>query len=198
MAIIKLVVTRKVENANVTFGEGRLKAATVTGEVYDAEGYKVLFVNPETGLPKKADLSMSLLKCTATVSFAGNADLIKEQIAGYFAKCVEDNIFQIKVGIVIDCKSVSKPVEGMHPTLKIPTMTVLLNNAKLIDVEEPELLEMAEDIVESTTVARENTKEKNKVGLAGYLAAKANKAVNSVTESLMSKPTPAAPGPSKR
>ena len=188
MAIIKLIVTRKVENANITFGEGKLKAATVTGEIYDAEGYKVLFVNPETGLPEKADLSMSLLKCTATVSFAGNANDIKTQVAEYFEECVKNNIFQIKVGLVIECKSVSKPVEGLHPTLGIPTMTVLLNNSKLIGVEEPELLEMAEDIVESTTQARENTKERSAVGLAGYLAAKAKGAVNSVADNLLSKP----------
>jgi len=188
MAIVKLVVTRKVENNNVTFGKGKLGALTLTGDIYDAEDYKALFIDPDTGIPVKADLSASLVKCVGTVSFAGNSTIyeaIQEQIENYFVQQAASNIFQIKVGIVIKSNAVSKPVPGVHPTLGIDTLTVLINNAALIDVEEPELLEMADELVESTSQARENNKERSVTGLAAYLANKTKAAIKEVETALL-------------
>jgi len=185
MAIIKLVCTRNTESANLTFGKGTFNALTVTGEIYDAEGYQALYTN-DAGIPEKVDLSASLIKCVATVSFrtkdATNFS-IKEQVANYFKELAENNIFEIKVGLVVKGK-VSAPVKGIHPTLKIPTMTVLINNAQLIEVEEPELLEMAEDLVESTADARENAKERKTTGLAAYLAKGVKKSAATLGKSL--------------
>ncbi len=184
-AIIKLVCTRNTESANLTFGKGTFNALTVTGEIYDAEGYQALYTN-EAGILEKVDLSASLIKCIATVSFRGNDatyTAIKEQVANYFQDLAESNIFDIKVGLVIKGK-VNAPVKGMHPTLNIPTMTVLINNAELLEVEEPEILEMAEDLIESTTNARENAKERSATGLAAYLKASLKKSAATLGKSL--------------
>jgi hypothetical protein len=189
MAIVKLVCTRKVENNNVTFGKGKLGALTLTGDIYDAEDYKALFIDPDTGIPVKADLSASLIKCVGTVSFAGNSTIyeaIQQQVEDYFEQRATNNIFQIKVGIVVKSSAVSKPVPGVHPTLGTETLTVLINNATLIDVEEPELLEMADELVESTTQARENAKERSATGLAAYLVKKTQAAMKEVEAALFS------------
>jgi hypothetical protein len=185
MAIIKLVCTRNTESANLTFGKGTFNALSVTGEIYDAEGYQALYTN-EAGIPEKVDLSASLIKCIATVSFRGNDAIyttIKEKVTAYFQELADSNIFDIKVGLVIKGK-VSAPVKGMHPTLKIPTLTVLINNAELLKIEEPEILEMAENLVESTTNARENAKERNATGLAAYLTSGVKKTASMFSKSL--------------
>lgn len=172
MAIIKLVCTRKTDASNLTYGKGVYGALTVTGEIYDAEEYNALVMN-DYNIPEKVDLSNSLIKCIATVSFKGNQetyDAIQTKVATYFKDLAENNIFDIKVGLIIKTSKVSSPVKGMHPTLSIPTLTVLINNAKLLDVEEPELLEFAEDLVNQTVNARENAKERSTASLTTYLA----------------------------
>lgn len=185
MAIVKLVCTRNTEATNLTFGVGVYGALTVTGEIYDCEGYQSLVTN-EYGIYEKVDTSTSLIKCIGTVSFRGNAETysaIKQQVANYFQELAESNIFDIKVGLVIKGK-VNPPAKGMHPTLNIPTRTVIINNAELIEVEEPELLEMAEELIESTTLARENAKERNTAGLSAYLKAGIKKSAAALGKSL--------------
>lgn len=186
MAIIKLVCTRNTDSANLTFGKGVYGALTVTGEIYDAEDYNALVMN-DYNIPEKVDLSASLIKCVATVSFRGNQetyDAIQTKVAAYFKELAEQNIFDIKVGLIIKSAKISSPVKGMHPTLNIPTMTVLINNAELIEVEEPELLEFAEDLVNKTVDARENAKERSAVSLGNYLKAGLKKSAATLGKSL--------------
>ena len=185
MAIVKLVCTRNTESTNLTFGVGVYGALTVTGEIYDCEGYQSLHPN-EYGIHEKVDTSTSLIKCIGTVSFRGNDETysaIKQQVANYFQELANSNIFDIKVGLVVK-GTVNPPTKGMHPTLNIPTRTVIINNANLIEVEEPELLEMAEDLIESTTLARENANERNKAGLSAYLKAGIRKSAAVLGKSL--------------
>ncbi len=171
MATIHMVCTRKIENSNITFGRGVFNGLTVTGEIYKASEYESEYED-ENGLIQIADLSNNLRKIIATVTFRGTEETysaIKMKVATYFQEAANENIFEIKVGLVINSTKLEL-VNGTHPQLGIPTKTLLVNSARLLDVEEPDVKDLAQNVVAKTAEARENATERKTTGLAAVLA----------------------------
>lgn len=179
MAIISLVCTRKVENTNLTFGTGKFGALTLTGEIYNCEGYKTRYVD-EDGLQQIGDLSNELIGTVGSVAFEGTTEeyqQIQEEVAAWFRKKAQRNVFALKIGVVIKCSSIklSKSVWNGEER-----ETYILNEAEFIEVETPEIIEDAEDVVTQATSARSNNKERKTNALAGYI----KKVVDGASKSL--------------
>lgn len=185
MTIIHIVCTRRLENSNITFGRGSKNGLTITGEVYEASGYKIEYED-KNGLIQIEDFSNNLRKIIATVTFRGTEETysdIQEKVATYFQKAANENIFELKVGLVISSTRLEL-VNGTHPKLGIPTKTLLVNNAKLVDVEEPDVKELAQNVVTQTSEARKNATERKDAGLAAYLANRVKKTTAKLSKSL--------------
>ena len=178
MATIKLVCTRKVDSTNLTFGKGKLGALTLTGEIYDCEGYKARYVD-ENGIQHFGDLSAQLVGCVGTVAFEGTLEeyeTIQAKVAKYFQKKAERNVHTIKVGIILE----SSPKLSKSEWNNEYRETYILNEAEFIRVETPDVAEEAENIVAESNAARSNAKERKTTGLFNYLANKANQAVGNM------------------
>lgn len=187
MAIIKLVCTRKVENANITFGQGVYGALTTTGEIYEAEGYRHRYTN-EHGLTEFADLSNELIGCVGTVTFIGNQEkysVIKDKVANHFKQLAEMNSFDIKVGLVLKIPKISKTEGEWNGEWREGYQ---LSHAELLDIEIPELTEEVEDIIQQTSSAKQNAKERKTSRLAAYLANGLKKSAATLGKSIFSSP----------
>lgn len=159
MTIIKLICTKKKGNKTITLNE-KGNGITTTGEIYEAKNYQTYKLID--GEYVKTDKSNLLVKLIATVIF--NNKLNIEEITSKF---FEENTHLMKIGLIVEGNP--KIVEGFHPTLQIPTKTVLIQNATLLGVEEGESLELEDDFKEKVLSARESTKERNKVGILNWL-----------------------------
>lgn len=185
MATIKLVCTRKVDSANLTFGTGKLGALTLTGEIYHCEGYKARYVD-ENGIQHFGDLSTQLVGCIGTVAFEGTLEeyeTIRAKVAKYFQKKAERNVHAIKVGIILE----SSPKLSKSQWNGEYRETYILNEGEFVGVETPDVSEDAEDIVVDSNAARYNAKERKTTGLTNYLSNKLNQ-VKQVAGSLLLDP----------
>jgi hypothetical protein len=183
MATIKLVCTRKVENTNLTFGTGKLGALTLTGEIYDCEGYRARYVD-ENGIQHFGDLSTQLVGCVGTVAFEGTLEeyeAIQTKVAKYFQRKAERNVHAIKIGIILE----SSPKLSKSQWDGEYRETYILNEAEFIGVETPDLTEDAEDIVVESNAARSNAKERKTTGLANYLSNKLSQVKQAVADNLL-------------
>ena len=160
MTIIKLICTKKKGNPTITLNEKENGCTTTTGEIYEAKNFFTLKL--VQGEYVKVDKSNLLVKLIATVFF--NNKLNIEEITSKF---FQENKHLMKIGLIIEGNP--KIVEGFHPTLQIPTKTVLITNATLLGVEEGESLELEEEFQEKVLSARESTKERNKLGILNWL-----------------------------
>lgn len=158
---LSIISTRKQEAANLTYNSNEIGGITLTGDIYNASGYIVNVEDENTGLIEEVDLSKQLYGNTVTVVFGKSvAQEVINATAQYFADALEDGFKEIKCGVVIKVRKMSKPVDGIHPDTKETTKTIIVTGADLIRVEAPEEIIFAQEAIKETKAARNNRQER--------------------------------------
>ena len=158
---LSIISTRKQEAANLTYKSNEIGGITLTGDIYNASGYIVNVEDEDTGLIEEVDLSKQLYGNTVTVVFGKSvAQEVIAATAQYFADALEDGFKEIKCGVVIKVRKMSKPVDGIHPDTKEATKTIIVTGAYLIRVEAPEEIIFAQEAIKETKAARNNRQER--------------------------------------
>lgn len=158
---LSIISTRKQEAANLTYNSNEIGGITLTGDIYNASGYIVNVEDEDTGLIEEVDLSKQLYGNTVTVVFGKSvAQEVITATAQYFADALEDGFKEIKCGVVIKVRKMSKPVDGIHPDTKEATKTIIVTGADLIRVEAPEEIIFAQEAIKETKAARNNRQER--------------------------------------
>lgn len=158
---LSIISTRKQEAANLTYKSNEIGGITLTGDIYNASGYIVNVEDEDTGLIEEVDLSKQLYGNTVTVVFGKSvAQEVIAATAQYFADALEDGFKEIKCGVVIKVRKMSKPVDGIHPDTKEATKTIIVTGADLIRVEAPEEIIFAQEAIKETKAARNNRQER--------------------------------------
>lgn len=158
---LSIISTRKQEAANLTYNSNEIGGITLTGDIYNASGYIVNVEDEDTGLIEEVDLSKQLYGNTVTVVFGKSvAQEVITATAQYFADALEDGFKEIKCGVVIKVRKMSKPVDGIHPDTKETTKTIIVTGADLIKVEAPEEIIFAQEAIKETKAARNNRQER--------------------------------------
>lgn len=158
---LSIISTRKQEAANLTYNSNEIGGITLTGDIYNASGYIVNVEDEDTGLIEEVDLSKQLYGNTVTVVFGKSvAQEVITATAQYFADALEDGFKEIKCGVVIKVRKMSKPVDGIHPDTKETTKTIIVTGADLIRVEAPEEIIFAQEAIKETKAARNNRQER--------------------------------------
>lgn len=158
---LSIISTRKQEAANLTYKSNEIGGITLTGDIYNASGYIVNVEDEDTGLIEEVDLSKQLYGNTVTVVFGKSvAQEVIAATAQYFADALEDGFKEIKCGVVIKVRKMSKPVDGIHPDTKEATKTIIVTGADLIRVEAPEEIIFAQEAIKETKAARDNKQER--------------------------------------
>lgn len=158
---LSIISTRKQEAANLTYNSNEIGGITLTGDIYNASGYIVNVEDENTGLIEEVDLSKQLYGNTVTVVFGKSvAQEVINATAQYFADALEDGFKEIKCGVVIKVRKMSKPVDGIHPDTKETTKTIIVTGADLIKVEAPEEIIFAQEAIKETKAARNNRQER--------------------------------------
>ena len=158
---LSIISTRKQEAANLTYNSNEIGGITLTGDIYNASGYIVNVEDEDTGLIEEVDLSKQLYGNTVTVVFGKSvAQEVIAATAQYFADALEDGFKEIKCGVVIKVRKMSKPVDGIHPDTKEATKTIIVTGADLIRVEAPEEIIFAQEAIKETKAARNNRQER--------------------------------------
>lgn len=181
---LSIISTRKQEASNLTYKSNEIGGITLTGDIYKASGYIVNVEDEDTGLIEEVDLSKQLYGNTVTVVLGKSvAQEVITATAKYFADALEDGFKEIKCGVVIKVRKMSKPVDGIHPDTKEPTKTIIVTGADLIDVEAPEEIMFAQEAIQQTKAARDN-RNGRQLSWLEKVKAKANQ----VAESLLIDP----------
>lgn len=158
---LSIISTRKQEAANLTYNSNEIGGITLTGDIYNASGYIVNVEDENTGLIEEVDLSKQLYGNTVTVVFGKSvAQEVITATGQYFADALEDGFKEIKCGVVIKVRKMSKPVDGIHPDTKETTKTIIVTGADLIKVEAPEEIIFAQEAIKETKAARNNRQER--------------------------------------
>jgi hypothetical protein len=158
---LSIISTRKQEATNLTYKSNEIGGVTLTGDIYKASGWLVNVEDEETGLVEEVDLSKQLYGNTATIVFGKSvAPEVVEETARYFKSALDDGFKEIKCGVVIKVRKMSKPVDGIHPTTGEPTKTIIITGADLIDVEAPEEIMFAQEAIKETKAARDNRQDR--------------------------------------
>jgi hypothetical protein len=188
MATIYINSTRKVDSSNyqskgavsldlinggnLTYGEGKLGAVTVTGTVYNVEDYIVKYRNP-SGIVVREDMGDQLYGATATYILPIRmAERIDKTVNEYFTEKAQDGIHEIQVGVIVEATKLEL-VDGVHPTLGTPTKNLLVQVDRFIGVETPEkVIFSGDEFIEDTKKAAELANSNGKLGLSLYQQAK--------------------------
>ena len=177
---LSIISTRKQTETNLTFKSNEIGGVTLTGDIYKASGYFINVEDEDTGLIEEIDLSKQLYGNTVTVVFGKSvSDKVKAATANYFAKALEDGFKEIKCGVVIEVRKMSKPVDGIHPTTLEATKTIIVTGADLIEVEAPEEIMFAQETIQQTKAARDNRQDRQ-LSWSEKVKAKANQIAKSL------------------
>lgn len=173
MATIYITSTRALESTNLTYGKGKLGAVTLTGIVYNCEGYKVKH-RDENGIVHTTDMSDQVYGATTTVTMdAETAKEVSEAVEKYFTKKAEKGIHELKAGVVVECTQL-KLLSGTHPTSGAETKNLLLQDVEFVKVTTPEEVILdAEEFITDSAEAQEKTKVNGAASLTAYLKKKA-------------------------
>ena len=181
---LSIISTRKQTETNLTYKQNEIGGVTLTGDIYKASGYFINVEDEDTGLIEEIDLSKQLYGNTVTVVFGKSvSDKVKAATANYFAKALEDGFKEIKCGVVIEVRKMSKPVDGIHPTTLEATKTIIVTGANLIRIEAPEEIMFAQEAIQQTKAARDNRQDRQ-LSWSEKVKAKANQ----IAESLLLDP----------
>ena len=177
---LSIISTRKQEAANLTYKSNEIGGITLTGDIYNASGYIVNVEDEDTGLIEEVDLSKQLYGNTVTVVFGKSvAQEVIAATAQYFTDALEDGFKEIKCGVVIKVRKMSKPVDGIHPDTKEATKTIIVTGADLIRVEAPEEIIFAQEAIQQTKAARDNRQERQ-LSWLDKIKAKANQVASNL------------------
>lgn len=177
---LSIISTRKQEAANLTYKSNEIGGITLTGDIYNASGYIVNVEDEDTGLIEEVDLSKQLYGNTVTVVFGKSvAQEVITATAQYFADALEDGFKEIKCGVVIKVRKMSKPVDGIHPDTKKATKTIIVTGADLIRVEAPEEIIFAQEAIQQTKAARDN-RQQRQLSWLDKIKTKANQVANNL------------------
>ena len=181
MAVKRSIIsTRKQDSTNLTFKSNEIGGVTLTGDIYKASGYFINVEDEDTGLIEEIDLSKQLYGNTVTVVFGKSvSDKVKAATANYFAEALKDGFKEIKCGVVIEVRKMSKPVDGIHPTTLEATKTIIVTGANLIRIEAPEEIMFAQEAIQQTKDARDNRADRQLSWLE-KVKAKANQVATSL------------------
>lgn len=173
---IKVSSARNLENLdeNLTFGKGTNGGLTITGTIYEAEGYT--FMATVDGLQQKVDLSDQLYKITVSITFSKRiSEELKKSISEFFSERKEDGFHTLHAGLVIKCDTISGIVKGTHPKTGEETKSIVATCSKLPEIEiAPDLSnDSIEEFISTTDEARENAKARSTKSLLDYKAIKA-------------------------
>lgn len=177
---LSIISTRKQTETNLTYKQNEIGGVTLTGDIYKASGYLVNVEDEDTGLIEEVDLSKQLYGNTVTVVFGKSvSDKVKAATEQYFAEALADGFKEIKCGVIIKVRKMSKPVDGIHPTTGEPTKTIIITGADLIEVEAPEEIMFAQEAIQQTKAARDNRQDRQLSWLE-KVKAKANQVAGSL------------------
>ena len=177
---LSIISTRKQTETNLTFKSNEIGGVTLTGDIYKASGYFINVEDEDTGLIEEIDLSKQLYGNTVTVVFGKSvSDKVKAATANYFAEALEDGFKEIKCGVVIEVRKMSKPVDGIHPTTLEATKTIIVTGADLIEVEAPKEIMFAQEAIQQTKAARDNRQDRQ-LSWSEKVKAKANQIAKSL------------------
>lgn len=160
--------------ANLSYGNSRDgKSITLTGTVYDCEFETKVRNGREV---TKMDIGDKYYGVTLTVMIPKEqADEVIQEVQQFLDNNAELGVTDPKVGLVFECKSLGKPVEGRHPVYNTRSLNVIVQRPTFIAVEEPaEIFSDEDELDEITSQAAEIATDRSKQSLLDAVARRLN------------------------
>lgn len=163
MATFSIQAIKNNNKDNLSYGKSRDgKSVTLTGTVYDAS-YETKIRNGKVVETK--DIGDKFFGVTLTVMIPQqNSEELIQAVQDFLDNNKEMGVTDPKVGLVFECRSLGKPVEGIHPVYGTKSLNVIVQNPTFVEVEQPPELFTSEDQLDDLTaeaaqIASDRSKE---------------------------------------
>lgn len=182
MATFSIQAIKGNGKANLSYGTSRDgKSITITGTTYDCQFETKVRNGREV---KTMDIGDKYYGTTITVMIPSyQADEVISEVENFLANNAELGVTNPKVGLVFECRTLGKPVEGIHPVYNTRSLNVIVQRATFVEVEEPaELFTSEDELDEITTEAAEIATQRSNQSLLDSIARRLNLVKQSVNE----------------
>jgi hypothetical protein len=170
MATVSIQAIKGNGKGNLSYGSSKDgKSITITGTVYDAD-FVTKVRNGKVVESKQIGDKYYGVTCTVMIPME-DGDRVMGEVQQFLDNNAELGVTNPRVGLVFECRSLGKPVQGIHPVHQTKSMNIIVQRPTFLEVEEPpELFTSEDELDEMNAEAAQIATERSKESLLGALS----------------------------